>query len=435
MNFLQINLLLALAVYSSITVVAFQPQTQSTSAVTSSHSSTALPMDRRNFGQAIFGAAATAGFGLLGNQQPADAQVFFDPAMYGDQELRVGTVDSLRESVRRAILKNPALAPSFYQLALLDGLSFNAATNEFGPDGSVMKVVLTSKETDDYTKNLQEAALALVEAERVLKRKTAVTIADAVAIGGAEAIESIGGPVLTVQLGRADAGRNVPISTLPIDLFSGKRSGAEVAAAFQRAGLTEREMTALLTGLLTLESVQKSRTTADWKQSARPKFREQGKIGRMSDFKRLTEEDIADAAAQAELEADPEYEDPDDGWYIADSFGTRESRFGDRLGKDDISEQNFNKYLKELSESIKKKEESKTEEFGWIAALLVDPSSPTTQTWLNKYSGSNLSYLKDLKIAFNSITQLGAVYTGGKYENLLKGRPRKSLNDDDLKLF
>jgi hypothetical protein len=256
MNFLQINLLLALAVYSSITVVAFQPQTQSTSAVTSSHSSTALPMDRRNFGQAIFGAAATAGFGLLGNQQPADAQVFFDPAMYGDQELRVGTVDSLRESVRRAILKNPALAPSFYQLALLDGLSFNAATNEFGPDGSVMKVVLTSKETDDYTKNLQEAALALVEAERVLKRKTAVTIADAVAIGGAEAIESIGGPVLTVQLGRADAGRNVPISTLPIDLFSGKRSGAEVAAAFQRAGLTEREMTALLTGLLTLESVQ-----------------------------------------------------------------------------------------------------------------------------------------------------------------------------------
>jgi hypothetical protein len=155
----------------------------------------------------------------------------------------------------------------------------------------------------------------------------------------------------------------------------------------------------------------------------------------MSDFKRLTEEDIADAAAQAELEADPEYEDPDDGWYIADSFGTRESRFGDRLGKDDISEQNFNKYLKELSESIKKKEESKTEEFGWIAALLVDPSSPTTQTWLNKYSGSNLSYLKDLKIAFNSITQLGAVYTGGKYENLLKGRPRKSLNDDDLKLF
>jgi hypothetical protein len=110
------------------------------------------------------------------------------------------------ESVRRAILKNPKLAPSFYQLALLDGLSFDAKTNMYGPDGSVMKIVLSSKDTDEYTKNLQEAAFALVAAEKALKMKTAVTIADAVAIG--VEVESIGGPVLTVQLGRADAGRS-----------------------------------------------------------------------------------------------------------------------------------------------------------------------------------------------------------------------------------
>jgi hypothetical protein len=84
----------------------------------------------------------------------------------------------------------------FYQLALLDGLSFDAKTNMYGPDGSV-KRVLSSKDTDEYTENLQEAAFALVAAEKALKMKT-VTIADAVAIGGAEAIESIGGPVLTV---------------------------------------------------------------------------------------------------------------------------------------------------------------------------------------------------------------------------------------------
>jgi hypothetical protein len=435
MLFLQNTVILALALLSNNGASAFQsPQKPAVSTPSSSQS--ALHMDRRNFGQAVVGVASAAAAGLFGNQKPANAQVFFDPAMYGDQELRVGTVDSLRESVRRAILKNPKLAPSFYQLALLDGLSFDAKTNAYGPDGSVMKVVLTSKGTDDYTKNLQEAALALVAAEKALKMKTAVTIADAVAIGGAEAIESIGGPVLTVQLGRADAGRSSDVSPLPVDLFSGNRPASEVAAAFKRAGLTEREMTALLAGLLTLETVQKTRTSEDWKEQTRPKFREQGKMGRMSEFKQLTDEDIADAELQAELESDPEYQDHDDGWYIADSFGTRESRFGDRIGKDDINEKNFNKYLKPLADTLKKKEKSDVgEEFGWIATLLTDPDSPTSQTWLNKYASSNLSYLKDLNIAFNSITQLGAVYTGGKYESLLKNRPRKSLNDDDLKLF
>jgi hypothetical protein len=437
MKFLHSTVILAFALCSNTNgVAAFQsPQRGPQSA-----RSTALDMsmDRRDFGQAIVGAAAAtvAGFGLLGNQQPVSAQVFFDPAMYGDQELRVGTVDSLRESVRRAILKNPDLAPSFYQLALLDGLSYNAATNAYGPDGSIMKVVLTCKATDEYTKNLQEAALALVEAERALKGKTAITIADAVAVGGAEAIESIGGPILPVQLGRADAGRSSAISPLPVDLLSGNRPFSEVTAAFKQAGLTEREMTALLLGLMTLETVRKSRTSDDWKESARPKFVERGKMGRMSDFKKLTDEDIAQAEAQAELEADPEYEDPDDGWYIADTFGTRESRFGVRIGKEDITEKTFNKYIKVLAEGVKKKEPiDASAEFGWIATLLTDPSNPTSQTWLNKYSGSNLSYLKDLSVSFNTITQVGAVYTGGKYESLLKNRPKKSLNNEDLNLF
>ena len=128
-------------------------------------------LDRRG----LFGAAAsaaTSGLAILSQRpQPASAQVFFDPAMYGDQELRVSAVDSLKEAVRRAILKSPALAPSFYQLALLDALSFNAATNEYGPDGAALILVLTSKETDPYTQNLQEAALALVNASKTLKTK------------------------------------------------------------------------------------------------------------------------------------------------------------------------------------------------------------------------------------------------------------------------
>jgi hypothetical protein len=391
-------------------------------------------VNRRTFGAQVF-TGISSGFIYVQNQQPAFGEVFFDPAQYGDQELRVGAVDSVRESVRRAILQDPTLAPSFYQLALLDGLSYNAQTKSFGPDGKVVINVLTSKQTDPYTTNLQKACLALIETEKALRKKTAISIADAIAIGGAEAIESIGGPVLPVQLGRADTPKDGTVPTLPIDLFAGTRPLSQVTSAFTSAGLTEREMTALLSALLTLERVEKTRTADDWKQSVRPKFREAGKMGRMSEFKRLTEEDIKQAEIDAELESSVS---GDDDWYIADSFGTRDDRFGQRLAKDDISEKNFNKYLKEL-QTMNKKTGSKStdgkEEYGWISELLLDPQLPTVQTWMAKYAGTNLSYIKDLAIAYNSVTQLGAVYTGGKYESLLKNRPRRSLNDDDLNLF
>lgn len=398
------------------------------SSIQTEGSSTHLLMDRRDFGRAIAG--ATASLGIWGGQMaPSNAEVFFDPAMYGDQELRVGTVDTVRERTRRAILQDPALAPSFYQLALLDGLSYNVANNKYGPNGGVIYAVLNSKEDDEYMAALKRAASVLIQAEKDLKKKTAVSIADCVAIAGAEAIESIGGPVLPTQLGRMEPDKKKGIElnvALPIDILSGKRSADEVRNAFKAAGLSEREMTALLGGLLTLQRVEKSRTTEDWKESVKPKFVERGKMGRMSDYKRLTDEDIK-AALSDEYE-----EDPDDGWYIADSFGSRDDRFGQRIAKDQIDEKNFNKYLKDLYAYSTQKDADNV--FGWIGDQILDKDSPTSQAWLKKYADSNLSYTKDLGIAYNSITQLGAVYTGGKYENLLKNKPRKTLNNDDLNL-
>jgi len=395
-------------------------------------------MDRRHFGQAIVGGIVAGELLSGGPSQPALAEVFFDPAMYGDQELRVSAVDSIKEKVRRAILQKPILAPSFYQLSLLDGLSYNEDTKKFGPDGSVVAKVLSSKETDSYTQNLKEACDVLIEGAKSLKRKTAITVSDAVAIGGSEAIESVGGPVLAVQLGRMELSKATPVNPLPVDLFSGKRPASEVTAAFRQAGLTEREMTALLAGLMTLEQVEKSRSAADWAESAKPKFRERGKMGRMSDFKALSEEDIA-KAEEDEFD-DDDGEEPlfDNGrTYIAESFGTRDERFGKRIGAGQIDEKTFNRYLIELDQAAfsKKKGDNSVSDYGWIGLLLVDKDSPTTQTWVKKYAGSNLNYLKDLKVSFNAVTQLGAVYTGGKYESLLKNKSRKSLNDDGLNIF
>ena len=398
---------------------AFSPKSMA------SRAATKLEMaDRRHF----LGQAAILGGSLLVSTNPAQASVFLDPAMYGDQENRVAAVDTLREKVRRAILQNPELATSFYQLSILDGLTYNAKTGTGGPDGGVLKLALSSKATDDYTKNLQAACNTLIDASIALKKYTAITIPDAVAIGGAEAVQAIGGPTLSVQLGRTE-GPKGKLPDLDLNLLSGKASPDNVIEAFKRSGLTDREMTALLGGLLTVDSVQKTRSTDDWRESVKPRYVERGKMGRMSDYKRLTDDDIA--AMEDEYD-----EDPDDGWYIADSFGTKKDAFGARVGGDTVDEKNFNKFLKELNDATSpKKGKTVTDpsQFGWIASVLLNKDAPAGQAWLNKYATSNLSYIKDLGVSFNSLTQLGAEYTGGKYENLLKNKPRKSLNDDDLR--
>ena len=366
-------------------------------------------------------AATTAGI-VSTTSSPAQASVFLDPAMYGDQELRVSAVDTVRESVRRSILQNPALAPAFYQLALIDALSYVPKSQSFGPDGWSVFVAAASKSSP-----LQPAAQVILDTVARMKQKNAVTVADALAIAGAQSIESIGGPVLPVQLGRTDHAAGQPLPAQPaLNLLSGDVSKATVVEAFRAAGMTDREMTALVAGLMTLTAAQKNRTPEDMKETMRPKFREAGKIGRMSEFRALTDEDIADAELRAEFGND------EDDWYIADSFGTRADRFGKRLAKDDMTEQTFNKYLQQLNSQKK----GATEELGWTADLLLDADlSPTTASLLNKYSTANLAFTKDLKVAYNAITQLGAVYTGGKYESLLKNKPRKSLNDDGLNLF
>lgn len=381
--------------------------------------------DRRSFFNKLSLLVPTSVATVATNAQSSEAKVFFDPAVYGDQELRQAAVNSLKEAVRRAVLQDPNLAPSFYQLALLDGLSYNAATNEFGPDGRVVTAVLSSKDTSDYMVNLQSACKVIIQASKDLKKFTSIGIADAVALGGAGAIESVGGPFLSVQLGRTDAPKNSKLSSINLQLLSGTVPNSQVTAAFRDSGLTDREMTALLGSLMTINTVKKTRSADDWKQSAKPKFREPGKMGRASEFKALTADDIA-AMEDKEYEAEA-----DDGWYIADTFGTRNEAFGSKVG-DDISDKNFNKFVKDL---YSKRRSGDISDYGWIGKILIDKNNPTTEAWMAKYAGSYLSYNKDLSVSYNALTQLGVEYTGGKYESLLNNKKRKTLRDDDLGIF
>jgi len=354
--------------------------------------------------------------------------------MYGDQELRVSAVDSMRESVRRALLQKPKLAPFFFELALLDCLSYDQVTQEGGPDGSVVKAVLAAKTNDEHTAMLRECANVLIESKKNLKKMSSITLADAVALAGAEAVAAVGGPTLNTQLGRTDVAANAPIpsSMPPIDLLAGADSrsvevNGRVLTKFQKAGLTEREMTALLACLLNIDAVEKSTPIGGWKDAGKAKYVERGKMGRMSDYKKLTDEDIEAELAKDGVDDDDESYtvSGDDGWYIADSFGDKSTRFGKN-----VSEQDFYGALKKLP---KAKFAPGVTQYGWIREFLLSKELPTAYQWVTKYSSKSLIYEKDLKIAYNAATQLGGEYTGGKYESLLKNKKRKTLNDDELK--
>lgn len=374
--------------------------------------------------------ASTGAASLLSSPNAAQAVVYLDPAMYGDQENRISAVDSLKESVRRAILQKPALAPIFYSMTVLDSLSYDAKTGDFGPDGRIISAILASKDDSYYMMLMKEAANTIVESKKSLKKLTSITIADAVALAGMEAIEAVGGPNLSIQVGRTDANPGLMFTKdIPLDLLSGKYSISRVREAFLRSGMTEREMIAILGALLTLEVVEKERDPKDWAKSDKPKFRERGKMGRMSEFKRLSDEDIAnefakDGGGEGDDDDDDEPGLFDDEPYIADTFGTRDQAFGKKAG--DLNEKNFNRYLQELYTYAKQPEK---QPYGWIGDLILDKENPGASIWLSKYAQSYLNYQKDLGISLNSLTQLGREFTGGSYESLLKNRPRKTLSD------
>jgi len=377
---------------------------------------------------AIF-TGSTAGASLVSSPNAAQAVVYLDPAMYGDQENRVSAVDSLKESVRRAILQKPALAPIFYSMTIVDSLSYDAKSGDFGPDGRIISAILASNDDSPYMMLMKEAANTIVESKKSLKKLTSITIADAVALGGMEAIEAVGGPNLSIQVGRTDANPGSMFTKdIPLDLFSGKYPISRVREAFLRSGMTEREMIAILGALLTLEVVEKERDPRDWAKSDKPQFRERGKMGRMSDFKRLSDEDIAkEFAKDGSNDDDDDDDEPglfDDQPYIADTFGTRDQAFGKKAG--DLNEKNFNRYLQELYTYSKQPEK---QPYGWIGDLILDKENPGASIWLSKYAQSYLNYQKDLGIAVNAMTQLGREFTGGSYESLLKNRPRKTLSD------
>lgn len=55
-------------------------------------------------------------------------QVFIDTDLYGDKELKIATINKLKQKLRDAINKDNTVAPYMLELAINDALGYNAET-------------------------------------------------------------------------------------------------------------------------------------------------------------------------------------------------------------------------------------------------------------------------------------------------------------------
>lgn len=191
-------------------------------------------------------AATAAAACAAGAASPALA-VSVDPDKYGDKELKIATVNKIRQNVRNECAADLSLIVPLFQLSLADAFSYDAATGSGGIDGSILYEMDRAS-----SKGLEKAAAKVRQLHADLARTTEITYADVVAFAGAAAIEAVGGPKVNVQLGRDDAkaagpeGRRAGFSWVSPTLDGFRRLAAG-------AGLSNPELVALIGTLGTLE--------------------------------------------------------------------------------------------------------------------------------------------------------------------------------------
>ena len=130
----------------------------------------------------------------------ANAKVYFDTDVYGDKELKIATVNKIKQKLRNAILQDISVAPDLLKLAINDALGYDYSTTSGGPDGSI---VFEMDRVEN--KGLEKALAVVLQVKKDLQRTNTVSLADIVAFGGAEALETVGcgrvtGAIIRVKL-------------------------------------------------------------------------------------------------------------------------------------------------------------------------------------------------------------------------------------------
>ncbi|CAM9704301.1 unnamed protein product [Chrysoparadoxa australica] len=314
---------------------------------------------REVLGAAITAAAAAVTLAPV----PSLAAVTFELDKYGDKELKLATVNKLRQSLRNQLVKDPSLAPKFIALAVSDALGHDFRTDKGGPDGSVLFELERPENA-----GLSPALDAIKAVKKGLQRTNELSLADVIAVGGGEAIEACGGPRLVVQLGRTDAKAANAASNIAglsyAELKPVQGDSSPLCAAFTRSGLGPKEAALIYAAVGTCNLIAE------------------------------------EAVENAEDEEDDDL--VDNSWQntVVSSFGQPSEIYGKG-----INYGNTKFDTKFIDDALKKERKTPGQLTQFEQALLGDKEM---KNYLMRYSGNVKGYLQDLADSYSALTALGA---------------------------
>ena len=153
---------------------------------------------------------------LLAASAPAPAFVDFDVNRYGDKEIRVSTLNRLKQNLRNVLSERPWHLEHLLRLALADALTYDQRTDVGGSSGTVRSLLGLFRSADGSAaaapppdgvdaKGAQEISEALQALGTIRRYVQDTSWADTIAFGGSVALEVTGGPRVKLQNGREDA--------------------------------------------------------------------------------------------------------------------------------------------------------------------------------------------------------------------------------------
>ena len=324
--------------------------------------------------------AVSAAIGALITEKKAEAAVDFDIDRFGDKELKVSTINRVKQNLRNALAEQPELLGPFVLLALHDGLTFNTETNEGGPNGSL-------RFEGDWSQNQELAdAMQVMHEIRALQREQ-MSYADTCCFAGAVAVEITGGPRIRIQLGREDAKEKDPVGRS--DGLAPEKSADDLMAAYQQSGLGAKEAVLF-----------------------------HGAFGSLSDIARTRLEKL-----KKQKELDAEDEDVEDEEEILDDKASLQyGRISGKRGKkgpvlvsSNVSALTLggakfsNDYLKFMLDAEKKKKDNLSERDKKMLAHREMRDN------ISKYANNNKQFISDFADAFEKVSLLGSRYESMKF--------------------
>lgn len=294
--------------------------------------------------------------------------------MYGDKELKIATVNKIKQKLRNAILQDPMVAPALLKLAINDALGFEEGNLKGGPDGSIQFEMNREENI-----SLESAFQVIVNIKKELQRTNVVGFGDLCAFAGAEgelfchnmwlhadgdmiplaALETVGAPRMVVQVGRFDAKSE---NTEKTGLNWDSPTVAGITTAFGGAGLGPRDIVLLLGGL--------------------------------GEVSRITKESLAATSNESDEDNDEFEPTP----FVPTTFGSRDAMYGAKMGKGDFGSKYFQNLIKGKFDPSDK-----------IGPCLAGDEK--LREYIKKYAGSETALKLDIVEAYSRLNLLGQAYT------------------------